>query len=82
MAIFPPSKSFAGHQDEQHQDGRVDEGRHGQDHEGSLCEQFPDVRLADAGEVERGVLAQADEGQDGVQGVLVRGEEVDAQGEG
>lgn len=41
-----------------------------------------DVGFADAGPVHEGVFAQADQGEDGVERVLLGGEAVDADGEG
>jgi hypothetical protein len=77
-----PSKPFAGDQDEEHAKRGIDEDRHREDHGRPASEKLPDVRLPDPGKVEGGVLAVADESEDGVKGVLVGGEAVNANCEG
>lgn len=76
--VAPLSEAFARDQDEEHAQCCIDEDRHGEDHGRPAGEKLADVRLPHPREVERGVLAVADEGEDGVERVLVRGKAVDA----
>lgn len=76
------SKPLAWDQHEQHAERRVDEDCHGEHHERPPSEQLPDVGFAHAGEVERGVFAQTDEGEDGIERVLIGGKAVDPNREG
>lgn len=69
---------MARHEDEEADDGNADGDGDEQDHQGAAVEQVADVGLFDALEVEEGVFAQADEGEDRVETVLVRGEEIHA----
>jgi len=73
-----PSKPLAGNQDEEDAERRIHEDRHGEDHDRPASEKLPDVGLPHPGEVEGGVLAETDEGEDRVKRVLVGGEAVDA----
>lgn len=72
------SKAVARDENEEADDSDADGDGDEQDHDGAPVEEFADVGFFDAGEAEEGVLAQADEGEDGVEAVLVGGEEVDA----
>lgn len=67
-----PSEPLAGHEDEEGTDGGVDEDRDTEDHDRAASEELADVRLAHPREIERGVLAVAEHGQEGVERVLVR----------
>lgn len=78
---FLPSESFARNQDEEDTETSVDEEGDGKDHDRAFGEKFADVRLADAREVERGVFAEADEREDGIERILVRSKEIYAQSE-
>lgn len=75
-------ETFARNQNEEDAEGRVDEQRDSEHHDGALREELPDVGLSYPGEVKGRVLAVSDEGEDGVQRVLIRGKEVDAEGKG
>lgn len=76
------SEPLAGDQNEENQERRVDDDGDGEHHEGTLHKELPHVGLPHAGEVERRVLAQADQGQDRIQRVLVGSQAVDTEGEG
>jgi hypothetical protein len=60
----------------------IDEDDGCEDHPGSLGEQLLDKRLADAEERHECVLRTASEGKKGIEHVLMRGEQVHADGEG
>lgn len=66
-----PSKPFAWDQNEENAERCINEQRHGEDHDRPMSEKLPDVWLPHPGIVEWGVFAETDEGDDGVQGVLV-----------
>lgn len=64
-------KSLSGNEDEEHAEGGVDKEGDGEEHESSFGEKAADVGLADAREVEGGIFAKTQEGENGVQRVLV-----------
>lgn len=70
------------HKNKQHNNANPNEDSTQQDHRGPLIHQFADIRFPDARPVHERVLAQADESEHGVDGVLLGGEGVDADGEG
>ena len=76
------SQALARHQDEDQAQRGGDEEYHAEAHAGALVEQLAHKRLLDPLEAEEGVLRQAGEREDGVEHVLVAGEEVDADCEG
>lgn len=73
---------MAGNEDKENYKAHADEHREEENHERSLVEQLADVGFADARPIHEGVLAQAGEGEDGVDAVLLRGKGVDADREG
>lgn len=64
---YGPSKSLARNQDEKDAECCVDQDRHGENHDRPTSKKFPDVRLPHPGEVERGVFAETDEGEDRIE---------------
>lgn len=73
---------FAWDKDEEHTKCCNNQESDRKDHDGPFDEELTNVRFTDSREIERRVLAQADESKDRIQGVLVRGKEVDANSEG
>ena len=80
-SVREPSQPLARHKDEKCAEGRVDQDGDHRDHDGTSHQQFADVRLSYAGESERSVLAQSDEGEHRIQRVLIGGEAVYSDGE-
>ena len=70
------------HKDEQHNHTNTNQDRAQQDHGSPLGHQFANIRFPDARPVHERVFTQTDESEDGVDGVLLGGEGVDADGEG
>jgi hypothetical protein len=56
----------SGNEDEQETKGGVDKKGDSQNHDGSLGEKLADVGLENSREAEGGVLAEANEGHDGI----------------
>lgn len=81
--LLPSSESFAWDQNEEHTKCGVDEGRNSEHHDCAACKKLADIRFPHPSKVERGVLAEADKGEDGVERILIRGETVypDCEGE-
>jgi hypothetical protein len=72
------SQASAWNENEEEAEGSIHENRDGQNHYSAFGKKLADIRLPDAGEIEGGVFAVANESHDGIQGVLVRGEEIDS----
>lgn len=75
-------KTFTRDKDEENAECGIEEQRPGEDNKGPSCKELANIRLPYAREVEWSVLAESNEGKDGVQRVLVRGKAVNTNSKG
>jgi len=59
-------KPLARNKDKEHTERGIDDQRHRQDSDCPLSEKLTDIRFFNAREIERGVLAETDKGEDRV----------------
>ena len=82
MTCCPSSEPLPRNEDEEHAKRSIDQNSDSQDHNSTLSKKRANVRLAYAGEVKRGVLAETDEGKNGIQRILIRSKEIYTDSEG
>ena len=66
------SQTVAWNENENEDEKEPEKERREQSHAGTLIQQTTNVRLANALPIHEGILAESDEGQDGIDGVLIR----------